>query len=263
MIYKKELDDMVWSYSRIHLYEQCPYAFYLKYIEKVDGVDNFWAENGSAVHLTLEKLFNGELTRNDAPVFYIDQFENICSKAKQATMDHVFTSCLDFLCEFDFDLFEDYEILGVEKESRFDIGKYHFRGYIDLLLRDKKTGEITVFDHKSSAYPFRKDGSGVLKSCREHFEAYQHQMYLYCKPVIEEYGVYPSKIAWLHFKDQKIASIAFNMDDYSKSLQWAVNTIAQIYGDERFEARDSFMMCGRLCDYREGDCEYKKLKETR
>lgn len=42
--YKKMLDEMIWSFSRLHLYEVCPYAFYLKYILKMLGVSNFYAE---------------------------------------------------------------------------------------------------------------------------------------------------------------------------------------------------------------------------
>ena len=37
MRYKEELDKMIWSFSRIHLWEQCPYAFYLRYIEETLG----------------------------------------------------------------------------------------------------------------------------------------------------------------------------------------------------------------------------------
>lgn len=258
--YKKELDDMVWSFSRVHLYEQCPYAFYLRYIEENDGVDNFWAENGRLVHQTLEKIFKGELKLDDAPTFYMEQYENICSKTKQSTMDSVFSACLNFFCEFDFALFNDYEILGVEKECKFEIGKYKFKGYIDLLLRHKETGKITVFDHKSAKYPFKRDGSGTLKSCQDNFESYKHQMYLYSKQVKEEYGVYPTEIVWLHFKDGKTATIDFDMDEYNETLKWAENTIRKIYKDRKFIAKDSFMMCGRLCDYRGGDCEYKLMK---
>lgn len=259
MSYKKDLDEMVWSFSRLHLWEQCPYAFYMRYIEKAIGVDNFWAENGRAVHLVLEKIFKGDLSLDDAPGFYIDEFENICSSTSEKTMNNTFNACLDFLCEFDFNFFDNYEILGVEKECRFKIDKYKFKGYIDLLLRHKGTNGIVVFDHKSSPYPFRKDGKSVLANCRENFEAYRHQMYLYSKQVIEEYGIEPSKITWLHFKDNKMATIMFDRKEYEDTLVWAVDTIKKIYKDRKFSPKKSFMMCGRLCDYREGDCEYLKM----
>jgi hypothetical protein len=252
---------MVWSFSRIHLYEQCEYAFYLKYIEENEGISNFWAENGKAVHLTLEKIFKNELDLNDAPSFYMEQYENICETTKQSTMDNTFTACLDFLCEFDFEFFNDYEILGVEVECNFQIEKYKFRGFIDLLLKHKETGEIVIFDHKSSPYPFKKNGKDVLKNCQKDFEAYKHQMYLYSKYVIDKYKINPNKISWLHFKDNKIATIEFNNEDFNETLNWAVNIINKIYEDKKFLANESFMMCNRLCNFREGDCEYKLMKE--
>ena len=262
MNYKKELNKMVWSFSRLHLYEQCPYAFYLNYIEKREGIDNFWAENGKAMHLTLEKVFKGEITLDEAPEFYMEEFDNICNTASEKAMETTFEACMDFLCEFDFDFFNDYEVIGVEKEVRFEIGGFEFKGFIDLLLKHKETGKITVLDYKSSPYPFKKDGKTVLKNSEENFNSYKHQMYLYSKAVIEEYGIQPSNITWLHFKDGKFATIDFNETEYHKSLDWASKIIENIYKDRKFEAKTSFVMCGKLCSYRDGDCEYKGNNES-
>ena len=259
--YKKELDEMTWSFSRLHMWEQCHYAFYLKYIEQATGIDNYWAANGKAVHETLEKFFKGEIPLSEICEHYIDLYDEICEETKQSTMDKCFEECANFFSEYDFSFIDKYEILGVEKKCDFKIGKYKFTGYIDLLLRDKESGEIVVFDHKSSQFPFKKNGIGVLKNCEDNFESYKHQMYLYCKQVIDEYGVQPSKIAWLHFRDQKLATIDFNIDEYNESLKWATDTIKSIYKDSEFEATDSFMLCGRLCDFRDGDCEYKELRK--
>lgn len=262
MSYKQELDKMIWSFSRIHTWEQCPYAFYLQYIEKNQyGISNFWAENGKAVHTTLEKFFKGEIFIDDCPATYIDLFEKISEKTSISTMDKAFNACVDFFCEFDFNIFDDYQVLGIEKECNFVVNKYRFRGFIDLLLKNKKTEEIIVLDHKSSSYPFKKDGKSVLKNCQANFEAYKHQMYLYCKQVIDEYGEKPSYITWLHFKDRKMATIPFNDSEYDKTLQWAENTIDKIYKDDCFLPKESFMMCDKLCNYRCGECSYKEMKE--
>ena len=37
--YAPLIDDMVWSYSRIKAFEDCPYRWYLKYIKKFHGKD--------------------------------------------------------------------------------------------------------------------------------------------------------------------------------------------------------------------------------
>lgn len=37
--YAPLIDDMVWSYSRIKAFEDCPYRWYLKYIKRFHGKD--------------------------------------------------------------------------------------------------------------------------------------------------------------------------------------------------------------------------------
>ena len=46
--YAPLIDDMVWSYSRIKAFEDCPYRWYLKYIKKFHGKDMFFSSYGSA-----------------------------------------------------------------------------------------------------------------------------------------------------------------------------------------------------------------------
>src|SRR5574344_379288 len=137
MSYIKEINKMTFSFSRLNLFEQCKFAFYIKYIEKRNGIGNFFAENGGLMHKIGELLAKHELPLQDAPTYYIDHYEDICYQTKQSTMDNTFDKCLDFLCETDGIDENKYEILGVEKEVHFKIGKYDFVGYIDLLLRNK------------------------------------------------------------------------------------------------------------------------------
>ena len=58
--------------------------------------------------------------------------------------------------------FTEFEVHHVEKEFAFDIPNtdYEFRGKIDVLLRDRRTGEWQLWDHKTSS---RVDGDYILK----------------------------------------------------------------------------------------------------
>jgi hypothetical protein len=248
---------MTWSFSRLHLYETCPYAFYKKYIEEEEGETNFFAENGAIMHQIIEKILKCELSIEDAPAYYIDEYENIYSKTKESTMENIFNKCLDYLCTLD-ELDKDkYEIVWVEGKVNFKIGKYNFRGYPDLILRDKNTDDLLLIDHKSVDYFFKKDGKSVLKNQIEGFNAYSHQMYLYCKWIKEHFGKFPTKIIWNHFKDNgKFSIIEFNLQDYEKTLEWAVEVINKIYKDKIFKEKKSYMQDYVLCDYRYS-CEYK------
>ena len=255
MGYKKELDGFTWSFSRIHMYEQCPYAFYLKYIENREGEGNFYAENGSIMHKVFQMLLNHEISLEDAPEVYIDLYDEIEETVQQQTMDKTFNKCLDYLCETeDLDL-NKYEILGVEEKLEFKIDKYKFIGYADLILKEKATGRILLIDHKSSDHFLKKNGD-VLKSQEENYRAYKKQMYLYCKGIKEKYGFFPDECCWHHFKDSGILEyFPFDEREYTDAQLWAVKTIKRIYRDKHFLENRNYLRCWLLCDYR-NDCEY-------
>lgn len=258
--YADYIDYMVWSYSRIICYDTCPYCFFLKYIVNDDkqylSEGNYYSEVGSYAHSIFEKIFNNELDVEDASQYYIDNFDyNVFYTVKESTMDKVYESCADYFSLLNIDWLKDYIILGVEKKVYTKIDKYKFVGFIDLLIQNKDTGEITIIDHKSSSYPFKKDGISVLKKSENDFSKYKKQMYLYCKSVFEEYGEYPKWICWNHFKENKIAKIPFVKEDYEASLDWLVDEIHKIENDEDFEAKLNFFHCTQLCEFR-NSCEY-------
>lgn len=175
-------------------------------------------------------------------------------------MNKTYELCADYFASVDFDWLKDYEILGVEQEISVLIEKYQFTGYIDLLLKHKITNELYIVDHKSSAYPFKKDGKTVLKKSQDDFNKYKKQMYLYCKYIYEQYGSYPNWIMWNHFKEQKIAKINFSKEDYDDSISWFLITIHKIEEDELFEPNENFFFCTQICEFR-NSCEYANQEE--
>ena len=248
---------MTFSFSRLHLYEQCPYAFYKRYIEEDKcGEDNFYAENGSLMHEIFKKLLLGDLSLEKAPGYYQEEFECICSSVKQSTMNNTFDKCIDYLCTVDPFESEKYEIIDVEKKIDFKIGKYNFVGYPDLIIKSRANGEVILVDHKSADHFLKSDGS-VLKNKLDDFIAYSKQMYMYCKAIKDTYNMQVNKIVWHHFKDGgALTSIKFNQEDYEKTLGWCNYIIDKIKKDKRFEAKKSYMMCKSLCDFR-NTCEYQ------
>lgn len=253
--YKKELDSIVWSFSTLHMYEICPYAFYQHKIEKEKGESNFYAENGKLIHEIFQKLEKGEMTLEQAPGEYIDGFGCIENYTKKSTMDKTFEACLDYLCCCDELAMENYEIVWVEQRVNFKVWNRPFTGFIDLLLRNKSTGRLVLVDHKS-ADPFFKKQGGVLKSQEESFQAYSHQMYLYCKGIFEVLGEFPDKIVWHHFKNNgELTVIDFSAEEYEKTKDWAKKLIQKIYRDSAYSERRSYLQCHELCNYR-STCEY-------
>lgn len=255
------VDTMVWSFSRITAYNQCPYQFFLRYINGTKGEENFFSQYGSFVHKILEKYAKGELSLFDLVDYYEQHYsENVTYPAPPNKYTDIgqlyYDKGLDYLENIDLDL-ENYEILGVEKEVHFTIGKYKMVGFIDLLLKDKETGDITVLDHKSGSLKMKKNGE-ISKSEEEHFKLFKRQLYLYSIAVINEYGIKPKFLKWNLFKDQNSITIEFNDKDFEEAKQWVINTIHTIENDTLWLPNPQDYFCRNLCDMRNCACEYKK-----
>lgn len=265
--YKESVDKMRWSYSRLTSFEHCQYEFYLNYIINNDdeylSEGNFYAEVGIFVHEVLAKIFNGELTPDEASQYYVDNFEkNIFYKVKKSTMDKTFELCADYFASVDFGWLNNYEILGVELEMEFKIEDYDFVGYIDLLLKDKRDGKIVIIDHKSAPYPLKLDGT-VKKNSQSSFEMYKKQMYLYSYAVKEKYGVFPKEIIWNHFKAEgKFVTIPFIEKEYDEAVKWLTQTIHKVENEKDFKPTLDYFYCTNLCNFR-NCCEYCKDSDWR
>ena len=260
-------DKSKWSYSRLSTFGRCKYEFYLNYIihdnEQYLSESNFYAEAGSFVHEILAKILSGELKVEDAAQYYVDHFDdNVFYKVKESTMQKTFETCADYFAEVDFDWLKDYEILGVELHVEFEIEGYPFIGFIDLLLRDKRDGKIVVLDHKSSPYPFKKNGD-VKANSKEQFASYKKQMYLYAYSVYKEYGEYPKELRWNHFKDGgKAAIIPFDKKEYDATIKWAVKKIKESEKEQEYPAHYEYFYCNNLCNFR-NSCEYCEVERKK
>lgn len=147
---------MTWSFSRLHLWENCPYAWYLKYIEERDEEQNYYAANGKLMHSVFEELLNGKITLEEASAMYDEGYEYIDVNTRYSTMENTYNKCMDYLCTVD-PIDKKYEIVGVELKLSFKLlEKYDFTGFIDCLLRDKDSGEIILVDHKSQDHFMKK-----------------------------------------------------------------------------------------------------------
>lgn len=257
MGYAKLINDMTFSFSRLHSYEQCPYQFYLKYIEGRDGESNYFASNGKCMHEVFEAILNEEIDIDECTQLYADKYDLICETTRPDTMASTYEKCMDYLSVIEPIDKDKYEILGVELELNFKIGKYKFTGFVDLLVRNKETDEVILVDHKQATHFLKKDGT-PLKNQLENFLAYRHQMYLYCKGLLDERGIKVDKIVWNHFKGfEPPTVIPFRQEEYEETLEWALKLIEKIKRDKTFKHKDSYIMCKSLCDFR-NDCEYQE-----
>ena len=253
------IDMMTWSYSRISSFENCPWEWLQSRIEDPgNNLDSCYSQFGSLCHELLEGYAKGEIDLFDLPQLYEERFNDAVteffpfSKTKDFRQEY-YNKGYDYFCNFE-GIPEKYEILGVEKKVEFEIEKYSFIGFIDLLLRTKETDEITILDHKSSTIKFKKDGS-ISKASLPKFEEFQKQLYLYSIPVIEEYGRC-DYLEWNLFKDQGSIKIPWKFEDYEAAKKWAVNSIHKIEEETEWPSKPDYMYCRYLCSKRL-NCPYK------
>ncbi|WP_249311916.1 RecB family exonuclease [Congzhengia minquanensis] len=254
------IDSMVWSFSRLSSYHQCPYGWRLKYVDCVEGDENFFAQYGSLMHEILEKYEKEELSIFEISQYYENRFNDVvtCDAPPNPYIDikqSYYDKGLDYLDNIDLDL-ENYEVLGVEKEVTFKIFDYEMVGYIDLLLKDKIKGDIIVLDHKSGSVNFKKNGE-ISSSEKEHILGFKRQLYLYSIGVIEEYGVKPKYLKWNLFKDRNWLTFEFKDEEFKEAKKWAEDTIKSIEQETSWFPNPQKYFCNNLCDMRNCACEYK------
>lgn len=252
------LDTFTHSFSRLSSFYQCKHAWYLTYIEGERGENNFFGEYGSFIHKILEKYTKNELSLFELNDYYEENFnDDVPDDAPPNKYTDVrqsyFDKGMEYLNDIDLD-FEKYEILGVEKKVEFEISGKHFVGFIDLLVKDKKSGDISIIDHKSASIKILKNGN-ISKSDLEHFQMFKYQLYLYSIPILQEYGEIHS-LQWNMFRDKKWIKIPWNKEEYNNAIQWAKDTLALIEQEKEWQPTQSSFFCNFICNHRY-TCEYR------
>jgi hypothetical protein len=246
------IDGMTWSFSRLESFYNCKAAWKRKYIDCEKDENNAFAEYGSLAHKLLEEWANGDLSAFDLADEYDLRFDDAIQEefpySRSGDMrESYYWKGYNYFSEF-MDVFDEpVDILGVEREVRFEVEGYPFVGYIDLLVRDAN-GNVIVTDHKSASLKWLKSGKPA-KASVEKMENYKRQLYLYSKALIDD-GIQPRELCWNFFNDKKLYRIPFDQNEYEAALKWAVDTIHLIEREEDWEMHDDFWFCGNICGYR-------------
>lgn len=243
-----------WSFSRLSSFHQCKREWHENYILHPGENDGgAFAEYGSLQHEIFEKYKKQELGIWDCLQYYEDHYQDFVLHdfpqiGKTDLNQSYYEEGINYWSNFD-GLLENHKVLGVEKEVKFDISGYKFIGYIDLLTEDEN-GDLVLTDHKSKKLKILKSGK-ISKTDLDAYDKLKKQLYLYSKPIIEEYDKTPKWLQWNLFRLDTVLTIPFDEEEYQQSLDWAIDTIHEIEEEELWLPNKDFFYCRNLCGARE------------
>lgn len=242
-------DDWTWSYSRISLFEECPYAFALKYLYNDENVQsNFYANFGTYIHKIHELYYTGVLTKAELVNYYIEHFDEV------GYHKHRSKYFLEGLNYFEGGVqVTPSSIVGVEQRINFKVDNYNFTGFIDLLYKNDD-GTLTICDHKSHVLKPRSGRRKPTASDKE-LDTYLKQLYLYAHGV-HQLGLGSVGVLQFNcFRGRITVSERYSKDKEDEAVGWAADTIRNIEETTSFMPTGEWYYCHNLCDHR-GVCEY-------
>ena len=245
---------VIYSHSRLSTFEQCPFKFKLRYIDKIIPEIENTIESylGGIVHDTLEWIYldaiRGEVhTIDEMIVYYSEAWEKeytpeIRIVRKEMSAKDYFNKGVKFLLDYYMRHapFDD-GTLEVEKKIIIELNEgSKLQGFIDRLVHNVETGEYEIHDYKTAkSLPTREKISS------------DRQLALYSIAIKEKYGYDKNVVLVWHYlaHDTKIVSQRTN----EQLEQLKTKTIALI---RRIEATMDFPPVeSALC----GWCEYKSM----
>jgi len=174
--------------SSIKRYQDCEYKFKLRYVDLYrEDKESEPLVLGSLVHLGLEAFLLGKPLE-----VALEEIERSADTYLLCDKD---PSIIDKSCIFVEGYYkryaelhaERYETVSVEQEFTMELGPNTIGGKFDGVLRDKKTGEIILIEHKTCGDWTAKDAMGVYWQQRQN--AFDTQLVIYQEALRRDMGL--------------------------------------------------------------------------
>lgn len=245
MDYRHLIKGMTWSVSRLKTFEQCPYAWYLRYLlfPGEAETDKFYTSYGSFIHQLLEGYYSGSIKKEGLLDGFLFGFrrEVLGRRPKAEIVTKYIESGVSYWQGFQP---LPWETLAVEKRLNFTVHGLPFIGVIDHLGRDESG--LIITDHKSRELLPRSCRAKPTQKDKELDEMLR-QLYLYAAAVKQLYGTFPSKLCFNCFRNRKLIIEPFRMEAYEEALEWAYGTVESIMGMREFKPNENAFFCSWLC----------------
>lgn len=256
--YAPLIRDMVWSYSRIKSFDDCPYGWYLKYVYQLpQDKRKFFSSYGSLIHRLIEKYLSGTETKDSLITEYLLGFSEISKFAPGSKIrQSYFRDGLRYLKSM---TKLPCAVVTLEEYVEFEIQGIRFHGYIDCVGRTDDG--LVIVDHKSRTLKPRSNRAKPTKS-DELLDEYLAQLYLYAKAVKEKYGEFPISL-WLNcFRSGLVIQEPFDNEKYERAQEEFAQKAKKIVEVKDFPPNWEFFKCNYLCDMSK-ECEYHALNSQK
>lgn len=230
---------MYYSISTIRLFEECKGAYKFKQtVSRENQTDNVFAQMGKFAHNIIEQYQKGEIF--DPFKVYIRDFPQEVYLPFPGYMeqqkDKFFIQGLEYFKEFyGYDNTE-----AVEKELRGKIDGVEFKGFADIIYRDRN-GDLVMEDHKFKDKLTATEKRDILR-----------QLYLYAELYEQEANERPQKLKINLIRASKVVQHTFNEKEREKAFKTIFRTIQAIEQEEDFPIKEKpDFFCEAICNFRE------------
>lgn len=245
--------EMTWSYSRLKSFENCPYGWYLKYIEGVEPQPQFYSSYGKYIHEILAEYYTGKLEKRDLVTRFLFGFPAGVEGERPSA--EIVINYIEKGKKF-FENFEPfpYKTLMVEDDKRFDYFGIPFRGIIDYA--GELDGEIYLIDFKSRELKPRSNRKTPTQLDRD-LDDMLRQLYIYSERIKLQFGKYPSYLCFCCFKNGVFIKEPFQEAAFLETVDWVKRTVADIEAEKEFIPDLEYFKCRYLCDSSAECCYYE------
>lgn len=146
------------SFSEYSKYQSCGHRHLIeKYLKIAEEETSIHLIFGNSVHLAIEHGIKEKMSVEDRVMLFKENFKremlnNLKETPEFRELDNFMLQGENILRSLSTEkILEKYDVVGVEiplYENVYDI--YHFKGFIDLVVKDKKTNRILIIDWKTS-----------------------------------------------------------------------------------------------------------------
>lgn len=238
------------SFSELNQYKECGHKHLIeKYLKLAVSPTSIHLIFGNAIHSALETGIRDQLNLEARIAHFVQYFTKEMMDKMINTKDYAevknFTKQGEHILRLlsTEKILQKYELIGVEMslyEKLFD--NFHFKGFIDLILKDKKTGRILIIDWKTSGEQWdvqkKKKNKVFMAQMRLYKYFYSRKFDISIDEIDCKYIVLNrlknKKCPELGFGDLQTVEIFSTNDDVMEAIKLVAETLRNIHINKIF-----------------------------